>query len=342
MRNLDRETIVRALDVAAVLSHFNIDAKRRGHEYRTSHCFCGERSTDAVCINAETGKFDCKGKHASDILTLIAGHAGLDVKREFPAVLKLAATIAGLDAEDPIELERRITERLRRDEYQRHKSETDRATRELEFRELWPKLERTHFMGLRYFQKRGIDGGELRAQGDVVRYMPSGDPALPLRSLTTGEIVGIQHRRVDGAEPKAPMLRGSHSRGAALSGRLSDLDPDGVDVAVIVEGFTDTCVARLAWPGCAVFGAAGADQLARIAAAVARRVLEVRGWLLLVPHDDDAGVKAGIEAVHAAQGAGLVLHRNLLLVDVGEVNDLADAWLTGWRWSWPTERGGVG
>lgn len=343
MKNFDRDHIRALLTGAIVAEHYSLGAKQHGRELRTANCpKCGRRSSNALCINAETGNYDCKGNHSGDVFDLIAICEGLDVERDFPAVKEKAAAIVGLDAEDTEDLERRITERHRRDEAQRQKNERDRAARAFELRELWPTLERAHFVGLRYFQKRNINGAELRAQGDVVRYMPSGDPALPLRSLSTGEIVGIQHRRVDGSEPKAPMLRGSQSRGAALSGRLSDLDPNGVDVAVVVEGFTDTCVARLAWPGCAVFGAAGADQLARVTAAVARRVLEVQGWLLLVPHDDEAGVNAGIAAVHAAQGAGLVLDRNLLLVDVGEVNDLADAWVTGWRWSWPTERGGVG
>lgn len=207
----------------------------------------------------------------------------------------------------------------------------------------WRALERRSLVGERYLQGRSIDPHELREQGDIVRYRRDGNPCVALREFATGEICGYQYHLREPAPSgsKSFALKGSRCKGAALCGRLAELDPDGVDVAVIVEGIPDTLTARLAFPSCAVFGAPGANFLEGIASAVADRVREVGGWLLLVADNDDDGVKHGRLAKRAAQAAGLVLDRDLLLVDFGEHKDLNDAWRAGWRWEWPGERGGA-
>lgn len=207
----------------------------------------------------------------------------------------------------------------------------------------WQALERRSLVGERYLQGRGIDPHELREQGDIVRYRRDGNPCVALRDLATGEITGYQYhlREPRDGGSKSFALKGSRCKGAALCGRLAELDPGGVDVAVLCEGIPDTLTARLAFSGCAVFGAPGATFLEGIAAALAKRVRETRGWLLLVADNDDDGVKHGKAAKRAAQRAGLVLDQDLLLVDFGEHKDLNDAWRAGWRWEWPGERGGV-
>lgn len=212
----------------------------------------------------------------------------------------------------------------------------------------WQALERRSAVGERYLQARGFDPHELRERG-LVRFHKSGSIAVVLRDLLTGEICGIQYRRIDGAEPKVLTARGSKCSGAALHGRVADLAPDGVDVAVIVEGLADTLAASLAFPGCAVYGAPGAGQLAGIATAIARRVRDVRGWLLIVVDDDDIGVRRAADAVNAAKSAGLhyvpLAEQSLKgasevrLVDIGEHHDLADAWKAGWRYRWPGQGG---
>jgi phage/plasmid primase-like uncharacterized protein len=204
---------------------------------------------------------------------------------------------------------------------------------------LWQSLDRRSLTGERYLQLRGLDPHELRERG-VVRFHPHyGSPAVAIRDLDSGEVCGVQFRRIDDGRPKVITARGSRCVGAALHGRPAELDREGVDVAVVVEGFADTLAAALAFPGCAVFGAAGAGRLANTARYVAPRVREIGGWMLIVPHDDDAGVQAGIAAVHAAGLSGLHLDRDLHLVDIGEHNDLADAWRAGWRWHWPALQG---
>jgi hypothetical protein len=201
----------------------------------------------------------------------------------------------------------------------------------------WAALDQRSIAGESYLRSRALDPAALR---HVVRFSPRGEPALCERSLETGVVTGVQYRRLDGPQ-KIVSEFGSVAKGAALHGRLAELDREGVDAAVICEGVIDTLTAIVAFPGCAIFGAPGCAHLRSIAAAVAARVREIGGWLLVVPDDDPDGVTAAAGAVKAAIAAGLVLHRDLHVVDLGDAHDLSDAWGSGWRWQWPSESGGA-
>ena len=122
-----------------------------------------------------------------------------------------------------------------------------------------------------------------------------------------------------------------------LVGKVGDLDVTrgGPDVAILTEGIADTLASVLAFPGCVVVGASGADRLPHIAAAISPRLVEVRGWLLVVPHvDGGKGEECAADTVIAAERAWLKLDESIHLVDVRPHKDLADAWRDGWRWSW--------
>lgn len=98
---VDKRDIVAALTPAAVLEHFGVAYRISGAEWRFAVCpACGARSRwDAVSCNRSTGRWrchvhDCRG----DLLSMVAGFAGVDVRADFHRVLRVAADIAGVAA----------------------------------------------------------------------------------------------------------------------------------------------------------------------------------------------------------------------------------------------------
>ncbi len=340
---MNTEAIIASLDAGAVLSHFGIDHDGCG-EVRLRECpTCGHKSKrDTASVNVDTGLgrcFRCGDKF--NAFGLVARLAGLDAKRDHVRVLEIAAEISGLvNAEDPDVL-RKIAERRAAVEERRRVAAIERAEARAAMPATWATMPERSLSGERYLKDRGLDPIRLRHS---VRYLKGYAPALPLRDLVTGDVVGVQSRTPGPGEPKAPMLSGSQAKGSALWGRPSDVDPDGVDVAVIVEGITDCLAALLAFPACAIYGAAGFEHLPGIAAAVAPRVAAARGWLLIIADDDEQGASGAADAVRAAVAAGLRLadagaglneSSTVRLVDLGAHHDLAAAWAAGWRWEWP-------
>jgi phage/plasmid primase-like uncharacterized protein len=342
-RRLDRDQVRHGASVVATLDYFG--KKFRGtRQLRTRDCpACGQRSSWAVSISAEDGLWLCHAHGCrGDLYSLVAGYAGLDVKRDFSRVLELTTNINGLDGLEEPEVQHRIAERRRLADAEAARHEAERQAAVAAMPSIWESLDRRNHVGEKYLAGRGIPPRELRLRGDIVRYSAIGEPAVALRDLGTGEIVGIQYRRF---QPDGNKLRGepgSQQAGAALYGRIVDLDPDGVDVAVIAEGLADTLAACLVWPGCAVIGSPGAGQLERVAAAIAPRVAACGGWLLISVDNDDPGIEGVGRAIVAPVDAGLHGASTVRLVQLGRGadgrlhHDLADAYQAGWRWRWPS------
>ena len=348
---LDAASIRSALVPASVLDHFEIAYHEARDELYTRSCpVCGERSHASMCIHAASGVWKCQRCSArGDILALVAGYAQIDIKTQFRRVLEIASAVAGIGSElSPID--RALIEERRRQAKARSELQKQQAAAACErMPATWESLETRNVRGENYLRDRGLDPKELRL---LVRYTRDGNPAIPLRDLATGQIVGIQQRNLDPLKPKLLCFRGSRLAGSALHGRLTDLDPDGVDAAVVVEGLADTLAASLAFTGYAIFGAPGASQLPAVVAAVAQRVTACRGCLLLVVDGDDVGVNASVQAVLAAEEVGLRLAPSedgapkafeVRLVRLGKSldgkphHDLADAWSRSrWRWTWPS------
>lgn len=116
---------------------------------------------------------------------------------------------------------------------------------------------------------------------------------------------------------------------------VTDIDPDGVDVAVLVEGMTDSLAALLAFPTCAIVGANVWYMMPRIAATIAPRLVDVRGWLLVAVDDDEQGIAGAGDAMRVAVDAGLVLRKSVRAIELCAHHDLADACRAGWQWTWP-------
>lgn len=314
------------LTVDGVLAWFGIKARRHGAEYRTRECpACGPRSRDSVAVRAPGGPWmdhahGCKG----DLLSMVAGYASLDIKRDFVTVRELARTIAG-DQAAPTVARRRLDRVVAwRDE----KPPLDPV-------QIWDNLATRSAEGEAYLRWRGLAPDVLIERG-AVRFFPNGDVAVVLRSIGTGAVVNVVRRRriVPPDGPKVLGLRGCTTLGTLVGGPPA-VD-DGADVAVVTEGVADTLAAVAAWPTCAVVGAHGARRISDVVEAIAPRVARVQGWLVLVPHaDGGVGEQAAAAAVRIARRSGLTLDRSIHLVDVLPSKDLAEAVQRGCVPRWP-------
>jgi len=354
IRRLDADTVRAALRVTAVLAWVGVEYRDRP-EIRLADCpACGQRQRRAsVVIDRESGRWihhggatsagaPCKG----DAFDLVAAYAGLDARRDFPRVLELAAQIAGVTPDsDPAELERIRAEHRAAREARERRAAVERARGEAMVPALWDALARCHLRGERYLTGRGLGLAELLQLGDVVRFYRDGSPAVLIHDLETGAPINIIRRQIN-REPKILSLDlgdvlgtdgvvGTFSTLGTLAGRVTDIDPDGVDVAVLVEGLIDSLAALLAFPTCAIVGANGWYMMPRVAAAIAPRLVAAHGWLLVAVDDDEQGVAGAGDAIRAAVDAGLVLRKSVRAIELGAHHDLADAWRAGWRWTWP-------
>ena len=347
---LDAVSIRALLTPAMVLDYYEI--KRRGStQWSVQLCpQCGQLKRGSVSIHPETGLWTCHHCSArGGIFDLVAGYAGIDPKQDFQRTLGIAATIAGvphgIPDEDYVKL---LAEHRARRAEQSAAEAARRARIRARMPYIWKSLDRRHVTGESYLRDRGIDPDPLFKR-DAVRYSKVGDPAVRLHDLATGNLTGIQYRMLRG-DSKLLVQPGSQTAGASLIGRLANLEK--VRVAIIVEGLADTLAALLIWPEAVVFGAAGAEQLTAIATAVGAVVAQRRGVLLIVPDNDDVGIKNTARAVMAATSVGLELvdrvkksgQAEMQIVDLGKSladkrhHDLADAWkCSRWRWRWPEE-----
>ncbi|HET9620248.1 MAG TPA: hypothetical protein VFP84_02700, partial [Kofleriaceae bacterium] len=279
---------VRAGLTGALVLDFYAPEVRGGRTLQLRECpLCKRRQRRvAVKVDRDTGRWIhhsgpggaavCKG----DAFDLVAAFEGLDIRTEFPAVLSRAAQIVGIAPDsDPAELARiRAKHQAARAERDRLAA-AERACGEAMVPALWEELDRRHLRGERYLADRGLTPAVLRQVGDVVRFYPDGAPAVRLHSLDSGAPLNIVRRQLD-REPKVMSLDlasvlgadetvGTFSTVGTLAGRVTEVDPEGVDVAVLVEGVTDSLAALLAFPGCAVVGANGWRMMPRVAAALA-------------------------------------------------------------------------
>lgn len=331
---IDRDDVLEALRPDAVIAHFGVKGRRFGREFRTRTCpACGERSrADAVAINLVTGKWHDHAHGCSgDLFALLAGLAGLDVRKQFREVIDLGAEIAGvtpaiapMSASERAQRREDIARRAAQREAQELEETERRRQQAIEFATAqWGRLSTSSKQGEEYVSRRGVAG--VLDLG-LVRF-DSGAVAVPLFSAD-GQVVNVVRRRIEGGEPKIVGLRDCPTAGTFV-GSLADIT-HGRD-AVITEGLFDSLTARLAWPDAVVLGAHGAGNVPKIAAAAVPRIKLARSRLLLVPHDDVAGAAAMTAAGRLALAAGLQLHKDLLVLDDIAEPDLNDAWCAGWR-----------
>lgn len=328
---IDRDAIRVELGVESVLDAYGLRGTMRNGWYRLSICpRCQEKSSrEAIAIEASSGRWLHHGRERSaggecsgDLFDLVAACESLDTRRDFAKVLARAAQLAGHSSSDP-DLDRRIQERLEQRRQLEEREARVRQAAALGAAGYWQALATRNPTGETYLTRRGLDPYPL-----PVRYTPDGDVCVALHS-STGTVTSVAMRLVvPGDRPKVLVRKGTTTRGTMVDAVSDIVYPRDV---VLVEGVMDALTARAAWPQAIVLGANGAGNLASVAAAAIPRVKLARVRLLLVPHDDEPGVRGMAEAGHKALAAGLELDTGQLRVVDLPAADLNAAWCAGWR-----------
>lgn len=360
-RNDLRDEVAEKIEVRALLSAYGVKFKAGGGRNELQSKECPRRQShstqDAFRFNTIKKRWQCFPCNASgDVFTYVAEMESLSCKSDFPTILQRAAEIAGVTTTivSAEERARRADEMRDRRVARQIQIDADEQDQEQQAAAIattyWNAMRLCSADGERYLGTRGISpshiiqlSGRLRFDcGDHPsrdRWSSDGAPSLALYNLQTDHLDGVVRRRLpdvieidheDKRKTKAPTLTGCRGSGA-MGNPLSQIK-SGCDV-IATEGIIDSVTSMLAWPDAITIGSNGTGPLANVISEIARRVVAVRGRLLLVPHADEKrqGEDAMRPGVRAAISAGLRIGFNLKLVDLGSAKDLNEAWTQGWR-----------
>lgn len=333
---LDADHVRLELGVERILDAFGLIGTKRNGWYRLRNCpRCGEKSSrEAIAIEASSGRWLHHGHERSaggvcsgDLFDLVAACEGLDTRKAFGRIVARCAELAGMGGgvADP-ELEERTRRRLEERQAEEQRDAVRRQAAAVAAAEYWDALQDHHDAGEVYLTRRGLDPYPLIHAG-AVRFSTAGDICVAIRG-SGGRITTVATRFLDPGDRPKVLVRW----GTTTAGTMVDAVPSivhGRDV-VVVEGVMDALTARAAWPNATVLGANGAGNLAKVVRAAIRRVVLATARLILVPHDDEPGIRANTAAGVVAMGAGLQLGRSLLVQEL-PAGDLNAAWAAGWR-----------
>ena len=335
---IEIEDVRAALTAQAVVDAYGWVVRREGAELVSCACPArADHSRDACKINSTSGLWQCFPCSTNgDLFDFIAGCERLSVRDDFAAVLAKAAEIAGVGPSTATDDERAA----KRAEYaQRRVDAEQRALVERQALETaavptatayWQQLATTHPRGEAYLAERGLAALLTTKEFSAVRFdlEHAGSPTTILFS-SDGQIRNVVARCLpELGEPKTPGLYKCPSAGTFINAVCQIRS--GIDV-VMTEGVMDSLTARLMWPRALVLGAHGAGNLPKIAQAAGKAIVDAGTRLLLVPHQDRAGIDAACKAGTIAAELGLSQRKgSLVIVDHGR-KDLNDAWRCGWR-----------
>lgn len=353
MATYDRDDVLAALTLDAVLAWTGTEVCRPAvGDWHGRTCPSGiyhSHSSRAFVVSPEPPHkwvCNCCGTRG-DILTAIAAHAGITTRgADYPRALAIAAEIAGVPARQLTDEERAARRAAARErQAQQHREALQREQFERAWgiehaTAYWEALPTSNTAGERYLRERGLHGAIARG---LVRFDPMGEwlsagvrdsIATPLLTAD-GQIVNIRRRRlpryVHGPDGQRFSPLPSCISGYGLGTYVGAIN----DVAasrdtVLVEGFADSLTAALAWPDALVIGAQSASNLPGLGEHIATRVRRHGGRMLVVPHDDDSGIRHAEAACLVAIHEGLRLDETLVIVNL-RAPDLNDAWRAGWR-----------
>lgn len=313
MPHLDRDTVVAALEPAALCDHYGIALRWHGRWGRAKRCPRTDHSTDAFAVSRD-GRWHCHAcDEGGDLLHLVAAAESLDVKADFVEVLKTAAAIAGVEDPDefgpplkppppkrqppPIEsLDVRVAKAQKRAAWlwKMLRDPDDRViVSYLRSRGVWlqripPTELRAGPINLTMAQAEAQGGGPGSDLVRLVKLWREYGVALAVRHVETGALVDVRLRRLDpGDGPKVVGMLGgvTSSEGELVGcyGRPHELRRARV---FVVEGLADTLTAWWLFPDDDVIGAVDAGSFAAVAAHAARYCAQSNATLVLVAQED--------------------------------------------------------
>jgi hypothetical protein len=345
----DRDQVRDELRPEEVLIEYGWPVRRQpSGDFRSKECpECGPDQTELFLIGRRSVHcFRC-GAHG-DLLTLVAFFEHLHPQRDFPRVLEIAATIAGVNprgsrhssAEQRRRERERADRRARQELQQREARRVQRAEAITKATLVWDALAHAkrgsaHFVatlapngslrkfegsaGERYLWTRHLES--LVNRRDILR-LDSRGVHVPLYEVD-GQIVNVICRRypwlIDPEEPRMLSLLSCPTDGTFGHPRTLS---ETTGPVFLVEGIFDYLSALVAWPGRAVFGAHSAGRLPYVAELIARSIRGTNRDLELVPHNDIPGRRFARRAKTAAIGAGLPRERiRARDTGAGDLND---------------------
>lgn len=298
---MKKDAVLAELSVTEFLEKSGFESEKSGSARRYCVCpVCGPGSTDKA-----SGKFwarddfgNCNAcKFSGDLFAVAGAVLDLDTQKDFPAILSACAAMAGVDdSYDLATAQKKLEARQWRRQQEERKARLLRERAERGAPVVSSQLKEHSRKGKDYLAGRGI---MPQFAGRECRY-GSHSVCLPLGR--DGRIVNVVGRRFDGGSPKVRGLAGCGTDGTF--GRPV-LNKSHVGPVVITEGFMDYLSAKQLSPNRLVLGAHGALRLPYVAEVAAKLIVGTDHGLVLVPHQDSAGLAAMERARAAAIAAGV-------------------------------------
>lgn len=316
MTALKKEDVATELTTTMVMDAYGHPHRRAGKEWRSDDCpRCGQGTKRRGKLSLSAHKFLCHscGEHG-DVFTLVALFDDLDVRSDFPTVVKVAAELAGItpDTSEEARARRRAVFERRRTAEESRQAELRRRA-EAGAPAVWATLAPTSEKGMAYLRSRGLEA----AAGDV-RF--SRDRACIALRAFDGIITNVVGRLLRDGEPKVSGLADCSTFGTF--GDVTKLKDTRGEI-VLCEGLADWLTARVRWPDRLVLGAHGAGRLPDIAQLLAPRAARAKRQIVLVAHRDQTGLRHSDRAKSRALEAGLPVDL-VRVFDVAPHNDLND------------------
>lgn len=309
------------LTVQEFLLKAGFESELSGSAHRYHVCpKCGPGRSGKFWARDDFGSCNACG-FGGDLFVIAGAVLDLDPRTNFPKLLKACAALAGVtDDYDPVEARTRLDARRSIREEKECAAKLVRERAERGASSVWDGLARQSEPGQAYLATRGI------VRLPVTQECRFGTSSVCLPLWRGGEVVSVVGRRFDGGSPKVRGLAGCGTLGTFGRPVRSRMHTGPV---VVVEGFMDYLSARALSPSRLVLGAHGALRLEYLAQIAAEIIDGTALGLVLVPHQDCAGLDAVKRAAAAAIRAGV----NPSAIAIFEVqagcNDLNDHLLSG-------------